>query len=237
MNRKITPDHPQYSSLKAYYNFDEPTQFKTYDNKHAITGQYINGPAVVISGAGIGDASAHDFINATKSAILTLPTGENFRATASSGNPQGISVYMVKDPPVTITGTLGVGSNEHYYGVHLSAGSNPQYTAVYDYTGDTLVTQIIEAGLLLFSRTDNSYYNWNNSGAILNVNNNTLTVSGQNTEYILGSSGFPLPVTLLDLKAQKINATTAALNWQTKTEINNRGFEVQRSFDGSNFQS
>ena len=34
---------------------------------------------------------------------------------------------------------------------------------------------------------------------------------------------------------QKINVTTVQLNWKTAQEINNKGFELQRSFDGSTF--
>jgi hypothetical protein len=45
----------------------------------------------------------------------------------------------------------------------------------------------------------------------------------------------PLPITLQNFKVHKANKTTAELLWQTATEINNRGFEIQRSFDGNNF--
>ena len=44
-----------------------------------------------------------------------------------------------------------------------------------------------------------------------------------------------LPVTLLNFEIRKLNAKTAELSWQTATEINNKGFEVQRSFDGNSF--
>ena len=42
----------------------------------------------------------------------------------------------------------------------------------------------------------------------------------------------PLPITLQNFKVIKSNKITAELLWQTSTEINNRGFEIQRSFDG-----
>ena len=87
----------------------------------------------------------------------------------------------------------------------------------------------------LFKRNDNSAANWANSGAVLNTTANILTVTGQNTEYILGSSGFALPVTMISFEARKLNASTAQLTWKTATEFNNKGFEVQRSFDGNYF--
>lgn len=235
MNRKITADHPAYSNLAGYYNFDEQNLLLAYDSKSGKTGTMINGPASVISGAAIGDGSVYDFINATKSATFTLSTGENFTATYSSGNLDGISVYVVKDPPVNLTGTMGVGSNDHYFGVFVTGSGMPQYSAVYDYTGNSFVSPANEPTLQLFKRDNNSSSQWTNSGATLNTSLNTLNASGQNTEYILGSSGFGLPVTLLNFVIRKLNVTTAQLSWQTVTEINNKGFEVQRSFDGNSF--
>ncbi|MBK7557559.1 MAG: T9SS type A sorting domain-containing protein [Chitinophagaceae bacterium] len=235
MNRKITAEHPAYSNLAGYYNFDELNLLQVYDAKSGKTGTMINGPASVISGAAIGDGSVYDFINTTRSATLTLSTGENFNATYSNGNMDGISVYVVKDPPVNLTGTLGVGANDHYFGVFVSGSGMPQYTAIYDYTGNAFVSPGDEPTLQLFKRDNNSSSPWINSGAILNTTLNTLSVSGQNTEYILGSSGFALPVTLLNFEIRKLNATTAQLSWKTATEINNKGFEVQRSFDGNSF--
>ncbi|MGB3005835.1 MAG: LamG-like jellyroll fold domain-containing protein, partial [Chitinophagaceae bacterium] len=235
MNRKITPDHPAFSNLVGYYTFDEQNLLQAYDSNGAKTGVLTNGPQYVTSGAPIGDGSSYDFINATKSATLTLPTGENFTSTETSGTPGGISVFVVKDPPENQTGILGIGANDHYFGVHVSGGSSPQYTAVYNYTGNPFVSAATEPTLQLFKRNDNSAANWTNSSATLNTTANTLTITGQNTEYILGSSGFGLPVSLLSFQAQKVNATTAKLNWQTATEINNKGFEIQRSFDGNYF--
>ena len=98
-----------------------------------------------------------------------------------------------------------------------------------------LVSSATEPTLQLFKRADNSVTIWSNSGAILNTTANTLIVTGQSTEYILGSSGFSLPVTILSFEAQKINVTTVQINWKTAQEINNKGFELQRSFDGSTF--
>jgi hypothetical protein len=45
----------------------------------------------------------------------------------------------------------------------------------------------------------------------------------------------PLPITLQNFRVLKANKTTAELLWQTAIELNNRGFDIQRSFDGNNF--
>lgn len=44
-------------------------------------------------------------------------------------------------------------------------------------------------------------------------------------------SGGPLPVTGLELTAQRISNDQAKLFWKTYTEINNKGFDVERTFD------
>jgi hypothetical protein len=47
----------------------------------------------------------------------------------------------------------------------------------------------------------------------------------------------PLPVTWLSFNANRINNSSTLLEWSTASEISNKGFEVERSFDGVNFSS
>jgi len=237
MNRKITPAHPVYSNLVRYYNFNESNLNKTYDMAAASTGLLINNISSVTSGAAIGDVSVANFSNPmTHNTNLTLSNGEQFSFSEPVNHVTGAILYAVKDPPEVQTGILGLGGNDHYFGVFLSEAASPRmYKAVYNYTGNPLISTGTENTLQLFIRQDNSVKTWTNSGAALNTTANTLTVTGVNTEYILGSSGYGLPVTMLSFEARKISTTTAQLNWKTATEINNKGFEVQRSFDGNYF--
>ncbi len=48
-------------------------------------------------------------------------------------------------------------------------------------------------------------------------------------------SNTALPVELVDLRANSINNTYIQVVWNTASEFNNLGFEVQRSIDGANF--
>jgi hypothetical protein len=237
MNRKITPAHPVYSNLVRYYNFNESNLNKTYDMAAASTGLLINNISSVTSGAAIGDVSVANFSNPmTHNTNLTLSNGEQFSFSEPVNHVTGAILYAVKDPPEVQTGILGLGGNDHYFGVFLSEAASPRmYKAVYNYTGNPLISTGTENTLQLFIRQDNSVKTWTNSGAALNTTANTLTVTGVNTEYILGSSGYGLPVTMLSFEARKISTTTAQLNWKTATELNNKGFEVQRSFDGNYF--
>lgn len=238
MNRKITPAHPVYTNLVRYYTFNETNLNKTYDIAGASTGLLINNIGSVSSGAAIGDVSVSNFSNPmTHLTTLALGSGEQFSLSEPVNHVIGANIYAVKDPPEVQTGILGLGSNDHYFGIHISTdvSSPPLYTATYNYTGNPFVSSATEPTLQLFKRNDNSAANWANSGAVLNTTANILTVTGQNTEYILGSSGFALPVTMISFEARKLNASTAQLTWKTATEFNNKGFEVQRSFDGNYF--
>lgn len=50
-----------------------------------------------------------------------------------------------------------------------------------------------------------------------------------------GKSGNALPVELLYIKAEAVNHSYIRVSWATAIEIDNRGFEVQRSIDGTHF--
>ena len=55
---------------------------------------------------------------------------------------------------------------------------------------------------------------------------------GSNKFFGIGDQYSALPVTLTNFKANKVNNHTAKLIWNTSSEINNSGFEVQRSTNG-----
>jgi hypothetical protein len=56
------------------------------------------------------------------------------------------------------------------------------------------------------------------------------------SDWTIGSSSSPLPITLVSFNASRINTDEVQLTWTTATEINNKGFEVEQSEDGTNFQ-
>lgn len=64
-----------------------------------------------------------------------------------------------------------------------------------------------------------------------NDNNTTWPGSGRAYSFVAGST---LPVSLLSFSGYR-DGNRNQLQWSTATEINNRGFELQRSADGNNF--
>lgn len=54
-------------------------------------------------------------------------------------------------------------------------------------------------------------------------------------DFTISGSGSPLPISLIDFKGEHINNSNV-LSWSTATEINNKGFRVQYSFNGKDFK-
>jgi hypothetical protein len=235
MCRKVTATHPQYANLIAYYKADEGTGTTLTDSKGANNGTLVGGPTWVTSGAALGDVSAYDYTNATKTATLTVSaTGESFTATNTSGAADGIQIYQVNQAPTNSTGIQGIGGNNKYFGVFQIGGTNPTYTATYNYN---TINSSDEASLRLYRRDNNSSPNWIDAGATQDQAANTLTVtlSGMASEFSLGSVNNPLPVSYLSVDVKK-EAGGMRLLWSTSSEIDNSGFTVQRSTDGTTWK-
>jgi Concanavalin A-like lectin/glucanases superfamily/Secretion system C-terminal sorting domain len=234
MCKKITSSDALYSNLVAYYNFDESTGSTAFDGTaNANDGTLTNSPTRVTSGAAIGNASSHDYVNSTKNVSLTHATGENLTVTSTSGTPDGMQVYLVNEKPGTLTGASGVGDNNKYFGVFQVNGTSPQYTAVYNYNGNPFVNPAIESQLRLNKRTDNAG-TWSTLTDIPNEPANTIIVTGESTEYILGRLGGALPLNLISFTGSKQN-NDVLLQWKTANEVNVKQFEVQRSENGFDF--
>ncbi len=66
------------------------------------------------------------------------------------------------------------------------------------------------------------------------------TVSGQPCtgadSLVISGPGVTLPVTIVNFTAKAVNKEVN-LNWQTLTEVNNRGFEIQRSTDAIKWEN
>lgn len=236
MCKKITNTDILFDDLSAYYNFDETLGNSVFDKSgNSQYGLLINGSSRITSGAPVGNASVHDYVNAVKTATIAHANGESFTVTSSAGNPDGIQVYRVDEQPNTLNGVGSIGTINKYFGVFQAGGTSPQYTAVYNYTGNTDVNAGNENALALFKRNDNSVTTWTDGGAALDMTGNTLTLTGQSTEYILGRTTGTLPLRLLSFSAVK-QSEKALLQWQTADEINTSHFEIERSNDGIIFR-
>jgi len=194
MCRKITSGDALYSNLVAYYNFDESTGTTAFDAiSNANHGTLINSPTRFTSGAAIGNTSTHNYVTTgLPTANLSVNAQDNLAVSYTAGTftgEAGTHIYTVNEVPNTTNGITGVGSNDRYFGVFNANLTSPTYTATYNYTGNPFVTVPNEPSLNLFKRTDNAAITtWSNTAATLNTTANTLTTTGQSTEYMLGET-------------------------------------------------
>ena len=87
------------------------------------------------------------------------------------------------------------------------------------------------------------YFNGDIFGTVISYSNPVITVSGISTSHIANNStryitiasidaATPLPIELLNFRANTISNQEVELNWQTVSEINNDYFTIERSKNG-----
>ena len=87
------------------------------------------------------------------------------------------------------------------------------------------------------------YFNGDIFGTVISYSNPVITVSGISTSHIANNStryitiasidaATPLPIELLNFRANTISNQEVELNWQTVSEINNDYFTIERSNNG-----
>ena len=184
MCQKVSATHPNYSNLRAYYNFDLPGT--VVDQSPLGNNGTVSGATHVASGAAIGDKST--FVYGAP-ANLTLPFGsiDTFQVT-TAGNVEGLHVYRVDGAPFLNTLTTGINAVDqtHYYGVFLTANSSTSYTATYRYANNPITTDV-EPYLTLVTRLDGAAQPWIPTNPTVNTTMNTLSRTIPiRQEYMLG---------------------------------------------------
>lgn len=124
------------------------------------------------------------------------------------------------------------------YGNGTTASTDLQF----DLPAGNLNSNVNAADLKLFSRARVDVTGWtlaNNSATSAIFSTQTVnfaqTQSIHGNQVMLGANNNPLPVELLSINA-KANKLDAIVRWSTASEYNNRGFAIERSFDGTSFK-
>jgi hypothetical protein len=122
-----------------------------------------------------------------------------------------------------------------YWGVKVIGSGPPTYDVEYNYSNHPGLGT--EADLRLVKRNIISDANWVDAGATLDEGANTLTKTSESgTEYSLASISAPLPVELESFTAE-ISDNTVILKWQTETEVDNYGFDIERKSENTGSQT
>ncbi len=120
---------------------------------------------------------------------------------------------------------------ERYYDISPANNTGLNATVVFKYSTLELAG-ISEDKLSMFKSTDGGS-NWLEVEGVLNMPNKTLTVTGVNgfSVWTPASKDAPLPVEMKSFTSN-VSGRDVKLFWTTSMELNNSGFEVQRTESG-----
>ena len=147
--------------------------------------------------------------------------------------PGNISINRVNDSHVSANGATSI---DLRYEIYADVNDKLNATMTIEYRDSDL--NGLDENTLVFFRAPNHDNNWKNMGiSTRDTANNVITLTGINgfSDWTAAPALSPLPVTMKSFTVTDENPA-AVLDWTTITEQNNKGFEVERSFDGTNWE-
>jgi hypothetical protein len=167
--------------------------------------------------------------------------------SASTFGGIGLSVNAAGAAPGYTTATRSTGasavqtgyashtSTSRNYNIHAANNTGLNATVMFSYLDNELGA--LPSALLNAYRSQDGGATWKEFAAIArNSNNKTVTVSSVPgfSIWVLGSYSAPLPVTLTTFTGHA-ETKGAKLSWNTASEVNTAGFDLQRSIDGHTY--
>jgi hypothetical protein len=188
------------------------------------------GTWTVVSGSG-----SFTNANSATTTVTGLGHGTNvFKWTIANGScSSNSSVNIVRDCPASYTTSTSGGTYSNNQNV--ATVTDPDGTV----TAATLTSGTLPPGTALNTLTGAIYVtDWSlmRSGTWTPTILTTDQYGGQTTNSPTLSFINPLPVTLIDFTAQ-LQDDIVRLNWSTASELNNNYFDVERSANGTEFNS
>ncbi len=224
------------SNLLAYYKFDEMNGAIFYDESGNSNNSYLFNTLDNCWITSTSPAGTYGKPVRTGAATTVGNAGKTLTAqitsTANTANHLGIYNTGNGDGKVTSDdfGASGVTQRSNIiWGVEEYGSCTADL--VLDYSGIAGIASN-ESALKLIKRSDaTSIWTDITSAASQNTSNHTFTLSGVTdySEFSIGDGGTnPLPVELSSFTANALD-NKVTLNWKTETEVNNYGFEIERS--------
>lgn len=170
------------------------------DSGKIVAVRDLNAPAAVnVGGLGVVLTSASN---------LGTTTVERYHSPRSGNSNVGIARYY-KIVPANNTG-LNATLRFYYHPSELSS--------------------IPEANLVLFKSPTGEPNTWNQAGGVVNTTDNYVELSGINdfSYWTLADVNAPIPVELTSFSVS-VGNHKANISWTTASEMNNMGFEIERS--------
>ena len=187
--------------------------------------------AGLVSTAGSNAGSSKNTVTSSSTATLTIGGGGTYSYGAGTAANSGIisgSISLVK----TGSGTQTLGDANTYTGLTTVSGGTLQLSCSGGNTIPATNNIVINNGGTLKVSSNQTVNNLTlNSGGTLTIDGGvTLNVTGSYTNNggTVNNGGTLLPVEMTSFTAVA-QKTSALLAWSTATEVNNYGFEVERS--------
>lgn len=244
-------DNASNPNLMAYWRFDEATPGSSYvdasGNCNALTipssttissinADFPLSKNVVVAKNIISQSGSYTFANTRISVDLLNYIGtDSIYIHKFNGYSKGVS-------PVTSPGGV-TAIYPNYWNIYkYGSGSIGGMDVYFNLGSGSFNSSAANSDFNLFSRQATGASAWN---IMSNVANN-VDFTNQKIDFYLNPTGFSsvqltvgalnqtLPVNWLSFNAKIISAN-AQLYWSTATEINNQGFNIERSTDGKNF--
>ena len=193
----------------------------------------LNGYTCVLGSSATLSETAGNTVKGTSGVIkttrtLNAPSSENVAglgAIITSSANLGSTIIERGHEAQSSGGNDGI---ERYYSFAPTTNTGLNATLIFSYD-DSELNSITESTLGLYS-SDDEGSTWSSMGGTLNTTTNQIELAGIDAFDIwtAGGSGAPLPVELVSFIAfTQLNIVE--LNWQTATEVNNYGFEIERT--------
>ncbi|MCK6600910.1 MAG: T9SS type A sorting domain-containing protein [Bacteroidetes bacterium] len=160
---------------------------------------------------------------------FTTPSGTSGSLTASTST----SPTIVGSLPIGITGL----ATEKYWSIVNTGLTGIEYSITLDLTGISGITDFTSVKVVKREDENATWVDVTGSPffATVTYDEPFITISGLNSfsEFAIGSgSDNPLPVELVSFTG-KLTGGKVSLNWSTRSETNNYGWEIERSEDRS----
>ncbi|MCK6606623.1 MAG: T9SS type A sorting domain-containing protein [Ignavibacteriaceae bacterium] len=192
----------------------------------------LNGNTITLGSSATLSETAGNTVKGTSGVIQTTRTLNNLDAVNVAGLGATITTAAnmgsttIQRGHAARTGN-GKTSILRYYDIAPDNNTGLNATLVFNYDESELNSKP-EANLVLFRSTNGT--DWTYRGGNVDAGANTITLSGIDAFSIwtAGDSDNPLPVELTSFTA-RMTGTNVKLNWATVSEIDNFGFEIERT--------
>lgn len=236
------------AGLEAYYQFNETSGTTTYDvvNGHDIT---LNGSVSLATSTldvGSGSFSTVSIGGTGDGSVEVNSNGLEIDFTDGGTMPNGdLVIFQIEDTPANGHGKDHE-ATRHW--VVRNFGTNQtglNLESIQLTVSDTDPILTYEANSMSLhkraSGSDGAWTEVSSEASSVNDTNgeiffNSLTDFTSFSQLSIGSVGFALPVEFASFTASRLDDIWVDLQWTTASEQFNRNFEIERSYDGEQFE-